>query len=400
MDLLGGYGSDDSDSSSASNSSKIPVQSEAIISKSQSSNEVQVSKKGKKLLRLNAVLPPEILDRLTKGAASDTDSDDDGDEIATVNKPERINNGTKKKDITIGSSTAADNGLNSLLTDLSGFTPSVVVAKKGEQKEEKLGMAFMTVSTSVSRKKRNAPSHVVDIHQSLNNDNKGSKEIVVEDVDSDSEDETPSQNTSLKQTEGKDKVEPIFPSKPSSHIRRTVPRPPSGLSAGMKMKRPINATPIPSNYNSTLISSSPAASEERNRVLQNEQQEVRLPQKKRSKKEIEKALRAGNLDSVNEYTQKIESISSNNPNQQQILASSGLSEGGSSFGTAGLERYIPSEGASIKQGGLSGKMKGKHQIHALVSSAAKYEAEQRRMNAMGTNKGKSSRADAKKKYGW
>lgn len=398
MDLLGGYGSDDSDSSSASNSSKKPVQSEAIVSKSQSSNEVQVSKKGKKLLRLNAVLPPEILDRLTKGAASDTDSDDDGDEIATVNKPERINNGTKKKDITIGlgSSTVADNGLNSLLTDLSGFTPSVV-AKKGEQKEEKLGMAFMTVSTSVSRKKRNAPSHVVDIHQSLNNDNKGSKEIVVEDVDSDSEDKTPSQNTSLKQTEDKDKVEPLFPSKPASHIRRTVPRPPSGLSAGMK--RPINATPMPSNYNSTLISSSSAASEERNRGLQNEQQEVRPPQKKRSKKEIEKALRAGNLDSVNEYTQKIESISSNNPNQQQILAS-GLSEGGSSFGTAGLERYIPSEGASIKQGGLSGKMKGKHQIHALVSSAAKYEAEQRRMNAMGTNKGKSSRADAKKKYGW
>lgn len=398
MDLLGGYGSDDSDSSSASNSSKKPVQSEAIVSKSQSSNEVQVSKKGKKLLRLNAVLPPEILDRLTKGAASDTDSDDDGDEITTVNKPERINNGTKKKDITIGlgSSTATDNGLNSLLTDLSGFTPSVV-AKKGEQKEEKLGMAFMTVSTSVSRKKRNAPSHVVDIHQSLNNDNKGSKEIVVEDVDSDSEDKTPSQNTSLKQTEGKDKVEPLFPSKPASHIRRTVPRPPSGLSAGMK--RPINATPMPSNYNSTLISSSSAASEERNRGLQNEQQEVRPPQKKKSKKEIEKALRAGNLDSVNEYTQKIESISSNNPNQQQILAS-GLSEGGNSFGTAGLERYIPSEGASIKQGGLSGKMKGKHQIHALVSSAAKYEAEQRRMNAMGTNKGKSSRADAKKKYGW
>ena len=103
---------------------------------------------------------------------------------------------------------------------------------------------------------------------------------------------------------------------------------------------------------------------------------------------------------MNEYTQKIDSISSNSPNEQQILASSGLSEGGSSFGTSGLERYIPSEGASIKQGGLSGKMKGKHQIHALVSSAAKYEAEQRRMNAMGTNKGKSSRADAKKKYGW
>ena len=389
MDLLGGYGSDDSDDSLASDSPKLPVQSDAINSKRQESKEVQVSKKGKKLLRLNAVLPPEILDRLTKGAASDTDSDDDGDENPTLNKREG-KNAIKKKDITIGlgSSSAADNELNSLLTDLSGFTPSAVV-KKGEEKEEKLGMAFMTVSTSGSRKKRNAPSDVVDIHQS-------SKKIVVEDVDSDSEDETPSQNKSLRQAEEKDKTEPLFPSKPSSPIRRTVPRPPSGLSVGMK--RPINATPMPSNYNSSLISS--AASEETNRAQQNEQEEVRPPQKKRSKKEIEKALRAGNLDSVNEYTQKIDSISSNSPNEQQILASSGLSEGGSSFGTSGLERYIPSEGASIKQGGLSGKMKGKHQIHALVSSAAKYEAEQRRMNAMGTNKGKSSRADAKKKYGW
>lgn len=395
MDLLGGYGSDDSDDSSASDSAKLPVQSDATISKRQELKEV-VSKKGKKLLRLNAVLPPDILDRLTKGAASDTDSDDDEEGRTKLNKREG-KKFVKKKDITIGlgSSSAADNGLNSLLTDLSGFTPSVVV-KKGEEKEEKLGMAFMTVSTSVSRKKRNEPSDVVDIHQSLNTNNKASKKIVVEDVDSDSEGETPSQNRSLTQAEEKDKAEPLFTSKPSSYIRRTVPRPPSGLSAGMK--RPINATPMPSNYNSTLNPSAPSA--ERDRGQQYEQQEVQLPQKKRSKKEIEKALRAGNLDSVNEYTQKIESISSNTPNEQQILASSGLSEGGNSFGTSGLERYIPSEGASIKQGGLSGKMKGKHQIHALVSSAAKYEAEQRRMNAMGTNKGKSSRADAKKKYGW
>jgi hypothetical protein len=138
---------------------------------------------------------------------------------------------------------------------------------------------------------------------------------------------------------------------------------------------------------------------------QTEQNEMNLDSSnqkaKRSKRDIEKALRAGNFENIDSLTtQTIDTREYDQPDEHQILATSGLAaEGSSSFRTSGLERYVPSEGMSV-QGGVVGKMKGKSQIHSLVSSAASYEANQRRMAAMGLGKAKSGRADAKRKYGW
>jgi len=502
MDLLGGYDSDASSSdegpslpsASATATATATVVSMAPQAKPQQAqpsqtntsantntktkpSNINVSKKGKRLLRLNAVLPPEILERLTRStvqgsggyddgssssssssSSSDADSDNDNDNnnndsskqkqkqkqtrkqkqkqlrVATKAKP------LKKQEIT---NAASDKGLNSLLSELQGFSPSKKAAAPAVKVKETLGMAFMNVtSTTVVRQKRNDISNVVDIHESsaatrTHSASVKKNDIVVEDVDS-SDDDDDDDDSDDGSTGSMDNdmsspatAEPLFPAKEpakpsdnssnSSRLRYNVPRPnvTMGLSAGM-IKRVTNAAPSvsSSSYNSTMATSQaqPQPQPQQQRTQQHQtaatststSTAVDAPKKKRSKRELEKALRAGNFDGLD--SQKIDSMNYAPPNEQQILAASGAAIGGdgtgtgtgtgASYRTSGLERYVPTEGMSIAQSGLSGKMKGKHQIHSLVSSAAKHEADQRRMAAMGTNTVKSNRADAKRKYGW
>jgi hypothetical protein len=422
MDLLGGYDSDNSSGSESpvsrtaenTNSAAIPATS---VPTAQQKDD-KILKKGRRLLRLNAVLPPEILDRLTKGASSDTDSDsgDDDEQQKGTRRQRNVKEVASKMTRKMKPvNSAADKELDSLLTDLNGFAPIQNIMKTQSTttvvaKHETLGMAFMKISTSVVRKKRNGDSQVVDIHGTKlgHAPLKKHQDVIVEDVESDSDQDD--SETKI-ETEVETETEPLFPSNAAnesrgstsdrmqSNVPRPMPIPPSGFSA--RMKRPLNVAPSVS-----ALLQYQHLPEQQIEETQHEQQLQQNEQpKKRSKKELARALRAGNFDSINEYTQKIDSINYTNANEQQYLASSGMGEEsmeGSSLKASGMERYVPSEGASLAQSGLSGKMKGKHQIHELVSNAAKFEADQRRMAAMGnTSRQKSSsRADAKKKYGW
>jgi hypothetical protein len=511
MDLLGGYGSDaDSDASSSSNDEQTPAPSPApspsrTPSISMKSTNVadratatvakkhgidtntntthkkgHISKKGKRLLRLNlnAVLPPEILKRLTQstvqgmGAGNSDDSDSDNDDNGNNNgegketKPSKSN----KKQST---STAADKGLNSLLSDLNGFSPTSKVTKtssatrtctatatkiksgtqQNDDKKETLGMAFMNVSTTVLRKKRNDDSLVVDIHgKSMNNSKE--EQVIVEDVDvhssdsdsdsdhdADTDTKTATPQTMFPEKNKESSKSNAYPSTATAtatataaaaatattsrsriHSSVRVPRP-----AAPGIQRAPNVAPSLSSsslYNtigtsaSASMTSASAASMAQSQFQhpipqqqQQQQQPPQQPNKKRSKKELEKALRAGNLESldIHQYTQNAHTMDSINyaphQNHDQLAPGSDTGAGtGGSYHAGGLEHYVPSEGATVK--GFSGKMKGKHQIHSLVQNAANLEANQRRMDAMGMGmggagrKGKSSRADAKRKYGW
>ena len=399
MDLLGGYNSDDSSGSEASQApTATAVVSKPVVNSNKPSaprqGESKALKKGRRLVRLNAVLPPEILDRLAKGASSESDSDSNSDNQGkrrSAKAQEAVKMTRKKKP----ENSATDKGLNSLLTDLNGFAVNNTRANTTGANEI-LGMAFMKVSTSVVRKKRD-DALFVDIHGTstvapinIKVESKKKQEIIVEDVPQQDD-----SNISAREVETlPSTTEATKPSRSSSarlqyNVPRPSPIPPSGLSAGMK--RPLN-------------DASELAQHQHQLAETQQQSPQQQKPRKRSKKELEKALRAGNFDSINEYTQKIDSVNYANPNEHQYLASSGAGEdstGGSQFRTSGMERYVPTEGTSIRESGLSGKMKGKHQIHSLVSNAAKLEADQRRMAAMGTaSRGKSNREGAKKKYGW
>jgi hypothetical protein len=278
--------------------------------------------------------------------------------------------------------------------------------KKEEKEEEKLGMAFMNVvSTSVIRKKRNGHDlqTVIDIH----GDSFGTQ--------SDSKLNACSNDSMGKVTSSEDRVGSNVPC--ASENIKTIEPSIQSRTAWTGIKRARNAAPSVSTATWTTdeVEKGDMQGDIALDVVESKKHESMTsssftnPTRKRSKKELEKALRAGDFDSLHDCTLKIDA-----PNQipyNHVSSSSIVLEGGSggggggsmSFGTSsgGLERYVPSEGMTVKQPGLSAKMRGKHQIHSLVVSASKYEADQRRMAAMGMGQqGKSKRADAKKKYGW
>jgi hypothetical protein len=418
MDLLGGY---DSDSGSESvetseqlhNTKQPPVAIQSILrnnnnnnnnnTKSQTIPQItkEVSKKGKRLLKLSAVLPQEILDRLQRGeGAYESDSDEEIVRQKGAVPPQKA--GTKKDRMSTSSISvtgAMDTDIHSLLSDLHSVVPSE--SKEKEIRKETMGDAFMNVSSTIIRKQK--PGQVVNIHEPttnsteqmpLKNDTNNKKDIVVEEVHSDSDKEEEN-DTNIK-------LQTLFP---QAETRLSMKQP--------LVRRPMDAAPLISTSKGihSSIKSMPLHSPQEQLPSQgliskpSEQNEMNLEssshRSKRSKREIEKALRAGNFENIDSLaTQTIDTREYEQPDEHHILATSGLAtEGSSSFRTSGLERYVPSEGMSV-QGGVVGKMKGKSQIHSLVSSAASYEANQRRMAAMGMGKTKSSRVDAKRKYGW
>eukprot|EP00554_Chaetoceros_debilis_P005222 CAMPEP_0194090284 /NCGR_PEP_ID=MMETSP0149-20130528/38396_1 /TAXON_ID=122233 /ORGANISM="Chaetoceros debilis, Strain MM31A-1" /LENGTH=506 /DNA_ID=CAMNT_0038774487 /DNA_START=92 /DNA_END=1612 /DNA_ORIENTATION=- len=506
MDLLGGYGSDsDSDSDDGSSSegqaavgplmpvpaatannvhvsrsqnvksilkNKLPPSKPSESDPPSKSSSNVMSKKSRRLLKLNAVLPPEILERLTRSTvqsggsgsgngglgigsdSSESEDDDDGDDDEIKNKTTLQKNSQNTSKITIKSTSqkqtilgqieshSEDIGLNSFLSDLSGVIPSAKPKKKettGHLNEEKMGFAFMTSSTSITRKKKNG-NDVIDIHgggggvflQEGKTPKSKRIETVVEDVTSDDNSDDEDDERDHRNID----VEPLFPSQSSKILEATArsihvsssiqsssrsmasstrirragpPMPPSSLSAGLFVRNPTPGSGTGAQPLQTSAQSDPL--EKLN--SQSQTQETKKAQHpKRSKRELEKMLRSGNFDSI--QTQKIDSFNyaqqgTGGHQHQQHLSTSHV-EGGGSYGTGGgLESYAPSEGTNVTQGGaaaaglgLSSKQKGKNQIHSLVSGAAKLEADHRRMSAMGMTKGggKARRADAKRKYGW
>ena len=68
--------------------------------------------------------------------------------------------------------------------------------------------------------------------------------------------------------------------------------------------------------------------------------------------------------------------------------------------------YDPKSGTDVKGLGVTGKHRSKHQINQLMASAISLEAhraseaELARLGMGGSKGANSSRADAKRKYGW
>jgi hypothetical protein len=115
--------------------------------------------------------------------------------------------------------------------------------------------------------------------------------------------------------------------------------------------------------------------------------------KKRSRREIEKALRSGDLDSVgdsvNVYT--LDGASNVYAPEKEAFTT----QKGSGVRIAPVAMYDTKAGKDVLGAGVSGKAKGKNQINYLMVSAAAFEA-----NEAQKTKVKTQRANAKRKYGW
>jgi len=513
MDFLQGYGSDDESHSSSSSSSlveerrtdnnslnaktnndlkvtatkttatataKTTSSSKSLTSKS-NNNDYKRKKKGTKILKLNSVLPPDILERLTRStvqhAASsagsksnnisgtntttswnkyDYDSSDDSsdDNSNNDNNNNDNNNRRNKKGDTSTSKKSfltqrnnnnnndthknigGDLGLDSLLSDLQSVVPTSSTSKvpkpnskNNDNGTSKMGLAFMNVSNTVVRTKKNSLNSVVDIH--------GSNHIEVEDVHSD--DDNDNDTNEANHLSSNDAI-PLFPSsrkRPPNEEENNINRNTLSNTVGNQyknsnfIKRPrhtVTAAPtVPSNFQTLKVPSynthhdtslqstisnqqqhyhqQHQQQQQQQQYYQNEQQinQSTIKQTKMSKRELEKALRSGNFDAIDSsnITQSIDTSTYNTPSENELLATASTSNpNGSQYRTSNLQMYVPSEGTSVATGDVSSKQRSKHQIHSLVANARKLEADRARLGAMGLGGRKSNRADAKKKYGW
>jgi len=487
MDLLGGYGSEDS-SSSDNDSSPVDagttntgVAPESIKQQGVETPQ-KITKKSKRLLRLNAVLPADVLERFTRSTVQagrggeksgrDTYSSDSSEsDTAAVTESKRLGRNTQKKLLTFDTIGTKDDGtgdteISSLLSDLKGVAPtiappsnsiteskheklgmafmnvtsSVVVerkkrsaGKKGvaptiappsnsitESKHEKLGMAFLNVTSSVvvERKKRSAGKKptINNRVKELNKEKRAKRKMIVEDVysDEDREDESDSIEDSIPSTSMFKPVESDtrkFDKLPKPITESSILRP---RMIASKVGR--NAAPCVQSLSKERLTTSIATTTvEHDQLYRNDEAVTDLqkveptqPQRKKSKKDIEKALRRGDfsvIDEAKDITQTIYPNSYNAPSNEELLATSTSNNNApSSFSTNNLQTYVPKEGgtSSSQSDKVSQKHRSKHQIHSLVLNAKNLEARRYRMGVMGggVKKGSSSRVDGKKKYGW
>ena len=372
MDLLGGYGSDDS--------SEISVaEIEAFPSKSQSHSDSQsvpiqppphasVSKRGKRLVSLHAVLPTHLLELLTKGG---DDSDDDDE---PVRDPKRCNT---VKPSNASTKLGKDAGLSSLLSELSSVRKLTGGNRKtvSETNLNSSAADSCTLQVQTSDDAKSSHNKVLkanDIGKVTDHAHDGRNNVVDGEV--------------VAEIEKSNSVSGVSAS--TSRIHVSVPRPsttrmqklPSdGVAAKMPLEPPSNISPEPLNYHG-------------NNVV-NADVDPRHVEKKRSRREIEKALRSGDVDAVDDCVsfQTVEASS----NTYFLDPSSELSQNRSGVRIAPVAMYDTKAGKDVLGAGVSGKAKSKNQINFLMVSAAAYEASEAQKTRM-----KAHRASAKRKYGW
>lgn len=367
MDLLGGYGSDDSESSDKGDD--IP---EPTTAKPATASSVKTSRRGKRIVSLHAVLPTHILDQLEKSTATgnvDSDDDDDDDALPAHQAPKQDG----KRHAVVGK----DEGLSSFLSDLKSAPTSTFLGKSNNVADEKsapsqpLGHAF-TTTTSVTTSRSNEGNKVLDVHA-----------------------KKPAEPRVSTVTEKLSQVAQPAVSR-SVAAAPPVPRPSSVSVPRPGMNRPLvsaNVAPPPPPPAAGQVAMQQTAYY---KPEQEEEPKVdpRLA-KKRSRKEMEKALRSGNMSALEDISDMttLEAEGSVYVPQEETYAvpSSGAVR------MTSVRMYDPKAGSDVVQSDVSGKQRGKHQINQLLASAASLELQRARAVGGGA---KPKRADAKRKYGW
>lgn len=452
MDLLGGYGSDASSGSDASAPAPAPAPSPRKTLPATGGGSSgggggatgrggpRVSRRGRRLVSLGAVLPPEIFERLTRkdagggdgSSSSEEEPDDGGDERggAAASEKRKARRGGKGGRKTVDSTVrkaessqpprAADGAMGDLLKELGSAPRAEPGARKGvggaaEKKpprEEKMGFSFMQSSTTVVRKKRRRVG-----------ENGGDSEGEVDDaenVHAPTEYARRKDAAEAKKREAKAVAarteEAVAGGRPSP-TASAVPRPAASASATGRISAAptVRAAPLSSSVAAPRpVAAVPPASTHSYPAEEEENPSRGAgPTKKKSKRDLARALRSGDFSSVSsgavpgQTVTLDQSVEHYQPSEADLTltASRSAAAAAAQRGAAGIRMYDPSAGGDVDTAGeVDVKHRRKHQINQLAASAATLEAQ--RLGGMGpgggtrTVKGSSSRADAKKRYGW
>jgi hypothetical protein len=402
MDLFAGYGSssDEEENNPKQNETKVvsavtataAVSTAASSSSSKSKSTTAAMRRGKKIISLSAVLPQHILDQLTKaeGASDDSDSDDE-DENDYNHKV-----GTRKpnpkppvESASLGNSSnnAKDKGLASLLSDLQAAPTQGLIGSKKKKTEtnsvasEKMGAAFLSSTTTTSTTATSAVEatqhgEVRDIHS-----HSSSSSLPVE---------TRKAAPSLSRVAAPRPAAPLR--RPISAAPPVAPLPPKAPPI------PRPAYPQPTASAQQQQHSYPDSYPETETATPNTQQS-----KKRSRKELERALRGGNMDIIDDREDglQVQSMQQVQPDAYTPQEESYAAVPVHGVKVAPTAMYDPSAGQAVVGTSAAGVKRGTNQINQLMASAANLEQQRTQgIGATANQAGKTHRANAKSKYGW
>ena len=391
MDLLGAYGSD-SDDSSIEEQTSLPVSSvkkDSIVHNNDSNNKE--TKKGKRLLQLNAILPQTIFERLSR-PEEDSDSENENDS-SVFQRSKRIPQ--KKSPFTSSSSSNQENNFfGSLLDDLKSVAPTLssssssttttsLFKTSNDEKEEKIGMALQTTSSVKRSKKTNsARIDVVNVHDkitTLSSDESHNEQTI--------EEEEPTSPTRMRIQTSRRRIE-----KPKLRISAA---PPIISKLGHDAIHPPATREIDDETNNNTVALNDESQSENNR------------QPTMSKREMEKALRAGNINLIHQsaHSNLVEmegapTAGIGNTTTKEEWEQMKMTHG--KVNLRGLVSYDPKAGSDTTVNDLTSKHRSKHQIHQLMASAARLEAQRNSSLPSNTNSSgrNTHRTNAKRKYGW
>ena len=398
MDLLNDYGSSDSEAEEDTTSSSGPKEAGESADKKLKTNDnkpdhstvsttnqtttsetnavprtkppssSKAAALSRKMLSLQAVLPPHIFAQLTKSqregetATNDDDDDDDDDHDSPPSK-------SKQTTRTTVAAQSQDPGVSRLLqalhgtgtqddTNDNGKTPD----KKPNQPSLPMGAAFLSTTTTII--KPSEESAVRDIHVSETTTQ------TTKPVDSEMEEET---KTTLEST-SRSLLAPKFSTTAPHYVQPSL-----------APDVPVTGEPMTS-ATTAADALYPVEPEPQN------QRQSHVP--KRNRKEMEKLLRHGHLDQMDNDTMVQLEQASPHAFVPQPEVTQVPTHGVRNVPT---QMYDPSAGGTVT--GVRGR--GKNQISHLLGQAANLElARARGMNGSGGAGGTSHRASAKRKYGW
>ena len=406
MDLLGGYGSDGSDSDSSVGSPVVapakkvaaPLLAKGRPTEKETKPTAVKNKKGRKLISLQNVLPPHILEQLTKAVPDDSDDEGPGSEMTknmkTKNKGAKGDKAKSSRPAKEGGGAAQsqDEGLVSFLADLSSAETAAPMLKFVS------GAAKSNTGTNNTQKKQERPTGSTRLGEDL---------IMVETVSTvdDPEINDPHGNTDKRTDENKSKnagresecrtKEPTRSSRVGrvsvpAPRRLGVPRPRMSAAppVSSSLTDPVRTEPMP-KYPS--FDQNPS---EISHVSHNTNNTV--ASKKRSRKEMQKALRSGDFGKL-DTVHGIQTIQREAHQGTYVPTEESTATSGTGIRVANVAMYNTKSGVEEVGTDVSDKAKGKNQINHLMASAASFEANQQLTHSQRL---KTNRASAKRKYGW
>jgi hypothetical protein len=426
----------------------------------------QGKKKGSRILSLAAVLPQHILDQLTKATSSSgggyngysDDSDEDDEDDYFRPPPPKAKPGAS----TTVSSTSSmpsptqkihskDPELTSFLEELKATKSSAKAKKKNSNKTNQedasssgntssappktvLGAAFLTSTVETIIKRKTKQPNVRDVHGGESRPASRSAAVTTsvpttipftthpkmplppakslellmaatKDYDTHESVNDKYKNDESSQEEEQDDA-PEFPppSAPSNTHRPMMMMMPRAIRAAPSLAPAVAVRAAPSTTYSYASSSSLSASSASYPppLAQQQQQQQPIQSKKARRRQLEQMLRAGNTAEITGDIQ----LEGQAPDQ--YIPEEQTYQAPASHGV----RVVPvsmygSAGATTTGADISGKQRSKHQLNALMASAASLEQQRVRapfssssQQGPSSSSGNTHRANAKRKYGW